>query len=47
LDQSTFPKLACDTPDTAVVPTSAICTAADASAGASPTANNNVVEDTP
>src|SRR5918997_5282985 len=47
LDQSTLPKLACEMPDTAVVPTSAMCTAADASAGATPTNNSSVVEETP
>jgi hypothetical protein len=47
LDQSTFPKLECEIPETAVVPISAMCTAAEASAGATPAANNTVVEDTP
>jgi hypothetical protein len=47
LDQSTFPKLACDIPETAVVPTSEMCTAAEAKAGATPTNNNSVVEETP
>src|SRR5215210_2323332 len=47
LDQSTLPKLECEIPETAVVPISAMCTAADASAGATPAANNTVVEETP
>src|SRR5918997_5816301 len=47
LDQSTLPKLECEIPETAVVPISAMCTAAEASAGATPAANNTVVEDTP
>jgi hypothetical protein len=34
-------------PDTAVVPTSAMWTAADASAGATPTNKSNVVDETP
>src|SRR5215210_2124715 len=46
-DQSTLPKLECEIPETAVVPISAMCTAADASAGATPAANNTVVDDTP
>src|SRR5919202_6212774 len=47
LDQSTLPKLECEIPETAVVPISAMCTLADASAGAIPAATNTVVEDTP
>src|SRR5829696_6735080 len=47
LDQSTLPKLEWDIPETAVVPISAMCTAADANAGATPAASNTVVEDTP
>jgi hypothetical protein len=47
LDQSTLPKLECDIPETAVVPISAMCTAAEASAGATPAAKSTVVDDTP
>jgi hypothetical protein len=47
LDQSTLPKLECEIPDTAVVPISAMCTLADASAGAMPAATKTVVEETP
>lgn len=47
LDQSTLPKRQCETPLAAVVPTSAMCTLADAMAGVSPTASKSVVEVTP
>src|SRR5215213_9475145 len=47
LDQSTLPKLEWEIPETAVVPISAMCTAAEANAGATPAASNTVVEDTP
>src|SRR5215210_4482265 len=47
LDQSTLPKLECEIPETAVVPISAMCTAAEASAGATPAAKSTVVDDTP
>ena len=42
--QSTLPKRQCETPDTAVVPSSARCTVAEATAGAVPTATSSVVE---
>ena len=42
--QSTLPKRQWDTPDTAVVPSSARCTVAEAAAGAVPTATSRVVE---
>jgi hypothetical protein len=47
LDQSTFPKLEWEIPETAVVPISAMWTLAEASAGATPAASNTVVEDNP
>ena len=47
LAQSTFPNRQCEAPDAAVVPTSAMCTLADASAGAMPTANNRLWDVTP
>jgi hypothetical protein len=42
--QSTLPKRQWETPDTAVVPSSARCTVAEAAAGAVPTATSSVVE---
>ena len=42
--QSTLPKRQWETPDTAVVPSSARCTVAEAAAGAVPTATSRVVE---
>jgi hypothetical protein len=42
--QSTLPNRQWETPDTAVVPSSARCTVADATAGAVPTATSSVVE---
>src|SRR3712207_1740144 len=47
LPQSTLPNRQCEIPDTAQVPTSEMCTLADASAGEIPTANNSVVDVTP
>src|SRR5918993_4489205 len=47
LAQSTLPKRQCESPDTAHVPTSAMCTLADASAGEIPTARSSVVDVTP
>jgi hypothetical protein len=46
-DQSTFPNRQWDAPDAAVVPTSAMCTLADARAGAMPTVNNRLCDVTP
>src|SRR5215217_6396080 len=45
--QSTLPNLQCEAPEAAVVATSERCTLAEASAGATPTANSNVAEDAP
>jgi len=45
--QSTLPNRQCEVPDAAVVPTSAMCTLADANAGVMPTANNRLWEVTP
>ena len=45
--QSTFPNRWWATPETAVVPTSARCTVAEAAAGAEPAASSSVVELTP
>src|SRR5918998_3604505 len=45
--QSTLPNLQCETPDDSVVPTSAMWTLAEASAGEIPTASKSVVEVTP
>jgi len=44
-DQSTFPNLQCDMPDTAVVPTSPRWTAVEAIAGVRPATPTNKVED--
>ncbi len=45
--QSTLPNLACETPETSEVPISEKWTAAEAAAGAMPTASRIVVEVTP
>jgi len=47
LAQSTFPKRQWEAPEAAVVPTSAMCTLAEARAGAMPTVNNRLCEVTP
>ena len=47
LDQCTLPNRQCETPDIAQVPTSAMCTLAEARAGEMPTANSSVVDVTP
>lgn len=44
---STFPNLKCETPEAAVVTTSAKCIDAEATAGVMPNASNSVVEVTP
>src|SRR5215203_2050775 len=46
-DQSTLPNRQWDVPDAAVVPTSAMCTLADARAGAMPTVDNRLCDVTP
>src|SRR5215210_3895475 len=46
-DQSTFPNRQWEAPEAAVVPTSAMCTLADASAGAMPTANSKLCDVVP
>ena len=46
-DQSTFPNRQWEAPDAAVVPTSAMCTLADARAGAMPIVNSRLCEVTP
>src|SRR5215208_5151772 len=46
-DQSTFPNRQWEVPDAAVVPTSAMCTLADARAGVMPTVNNRLCDVTP
>ncbi len=45
--QSTLPNFQCAAPETSVVPISEKCTAADAAAGATPTASSIVEEVTP
>ena len=47
MPQSTLPNPQCEIPGMSVVPVSAMWTLAEATAGAMPTVNNNVVEVTP
>ena len=47
IEQPTLPNRQCESPDASVVPTSAKCTLVEASAGATPTISNKVVDVTP